>query len=78
MPQYPDKAIRLIGYSQEKEIKRMCKKRKREDLLSKGLPFLAPREGLEPTTLRLTVACSTIELPRNLGTALFTADWRSI
>ena len=26
---------------------------------------LAPRVGLEPTTLRLTAACSTIELPRN-------------
>ena len=27
-------------------------------------PFEAPRVGLEPTTLRLTAACSTIELPR--------------
>ncbi len=27
---------------------------------------LAPRVGLEPTTLRLTAACSTIELPRSL------------
>jgi hypothetical protein len=27
--------------------------------------FAAPRAGLEPATLRLTVACSTIELPRN-------------
>ena len=26
---------------------------------------LAPRVGLEPTTLRLTAECSTIELPRN-------------
>ena len=26
---------------------------------------MAPREGLEPSTLRLTAACSTIELPRN-------------
>ena len=26
---------------------------------------LAPRVGLEPTTARLTAACSTIELPRN-------------
>ena len=26
----------------------------------------APRVGLEPTTLRLTVACSTIELSRNV------------
>lgn len=27
--------------------------------------FLAPRVGLEPTTERLTAACSTTELPRN-------------
>ena len=27
--------------------------------------ILAPRVGLEPTTARLTAACSTIELPRN-------------
>ncbi len=26
---------------------------------------VAPRVGLEPTTLRLTAECSTIELPRN-------------
>ncbi len=26
---------------------------------------MAPRVGLEPTTLRLTAGCSTIELPRN-------------
>ena len=30
----------------------------------------APRVGLEPTTLRLTVACSTIELPRNILTTV--------
>ena len=29
---------------------------------------LAPRAGLEPATLRLTAECSTIELPRNMGT----------
>ena len=28
---------------------------------------MAPREGLEPSTLRLTAACSTIELPRNIS-----------
>ena len=28
-------------------------------------PLLAPRAGLEPATLRLTAARSTIELPRN-------------
>ena len=27
--------------------------------------ILAPRVGLEPTTLRLTAECSTIELSRN-------------
>ena len=27
--------------------------------------LLAPRVGLEPTTLRLTAECSTIELPGN-------------
>src|ERR1700678_4480954 len=31
---------------------------------NKGLR-LAPRVGFEPTTLRLTAECSTIELPRN-------------
>ncbi len=30
---------------------------------------VAPRVGLEPTTLRLTAACSTIELPRNVAVA---------
>ena len=29
------------------------------------LPFLAPREGLEPSTYRLTAECSAIELPWN-------------
>ena len=28
--------------------------------------FFAPRVGIEPTTKRLTVACSTTELPRNI------------
>src|ERR1035437_548751 len=32
---------------------------------------LAPRVGLEPTTLRLTAECSTIELPRNNTGRLF-------
>jgi hypothetical protein len=31
----------------------------------KSVGFLAPRVGFEPTTLRLTAGCSTIELPRN-------------
>ena len=34
--------------------------------ISDGFNNLAPRVGLEPTTARLTAACSTIELPRNL------------
>ena len=32
---------------------------------------LAPRVGLEPTTLRLTAECSTIELPRNRPTLIY-------
>jgi hypothetical protein len=28
--------------------------------------FLAPRVGFEPTTLRLTAGCSTVELPRKV------------
>ena len=36
---------------------------------------MAPGEGLEPSTLRLTAACSTIELPRNtLFIGRITAD----
>ena len=31
------------------------------------LVTLAPAVGLEPTTLRLTAACSAIELCRNIG-----------
>ena len=31
--------------------------------------FVAPRVGLEPTTLRLTAGCSAIELLRNIGKA---------
>ena len=39
------------------------------------IKILAPGEGLEPSTLRLTAACSTIELPRNtLFIGLITAD----
>src|ERR687898_1800870 len=30
--------------------------------------FLAPRAGFEPATIRLTVECSTAELPRNRRT----------
>ena len=29
------------------------------------LEILAPRAGFEPATIRLTVECSTAELPRN-------------
>ena len=32
---------------------------------------MAPEVGLEPTTLRLTAACSTIELSRNLFVRTF-------
>ncbi len=38
-----------------------------ENSLLNGFRFLmAPRVGLEPTTLRLTAGCSAIELPRNV------------
>ena len=32
---------------------------------------LAPRGGFEPPTFRLTAECSTIELPGNRATTLF-------
>lgn len=34
-------------------------------IASGGVPDLAPREGFEPPTKRLTAACSTAELPGN-------------
>src|SRR6516225_6786154 len=34
-------------------------------MLAKCLIRLAPRAGFEPATIRLTVGCSTAELPRN-------------
>ena len=36
------------------------------DQWGKGL--MAPRAGFEPATIRLTVECSTTELPRNMRT----------
>ncbi len=44
-----------------------------------GPTIVAPRAGLEPATLRLTAACSTIELPRNkpVGTGIV-ADGRGL
>jgi hypothetical protein len=33
--------------------------------LLERLKLLAPRAGFEPATIRLTVECSTAELPRN-------------
>jgi hypothetical protein len=35
--------------------------------IGEGLEGLAPQVGLEPTTLRLTAECSTIELLRSIG-----------
>ncbi len=32
---------------------------------TEGAEILAPRRGLEPLTLRLTAACSTVELSGN-------------
>jgi hypothetical protein len=43
-----------------------ARKRKRPEDMPLALTVFAPRVGLEPTTKRLTVACSTIELPRNM------------
>ena len=39
--------------------------------LSAGVIVITPRVGLEPTTLRLTAECSTIELSRIIRYALF-------
>jgi hypothetical protein len=36
--------------------------------IGEGFEFMAPQVGLEPTTLRLTAECSTIELLRSKGT----------
>ena len=38
------------------------------DEFKKSLILLAPRAGFEPATIRLTVECSTAELPRNRRT----------
>jgi hypothetical protein len=38
--------------------------------IGEGFEFMAPQVGLEPTTLRLTAECSTIELLRSKGTIL--------
>src|SRR6202789_2750479 len=35
------------------------------EICAKRLIVLAPRAGFEPATIRLTVECSTAELPRN-------------
>ena len=46
----------------------VAKKRSDEDIRLRGLilwDVLAPRAGFEPATIRLTVECSTAELPRN-------------
>ena len=45
----------------ESIIKSLHKKRR----LDAFFFLMAPRVGLEPTTLRLTAECSAIELPRN-------------
>ena len=39
----------------------------RANVACKLLDLLAPQVGLEPTTLRLTAGCSTIELLRSNG-----------
>jgi hypothetical protein len=41
---------------------------------AKRLILLAPRAGFEPATIRLTVECSTAELPRNSANRSATAS----
>src|ERR1700722_2170990 len=41
------------------------------ELRAKSLVLLAPRAGFEPATIRLTVECSTAELPRNRRSWVF-------
>lgn len=44
-----------------------CSKKKQvsHELFDTCCKLMAPEKGFEPSTLRLTAACSTIELPRN-------------
>ncbi len=49
------------------KMRRKMKQRKREKKKKTTcVVFFAPRARLELATLRLTAACSTIELPRNI------------
>src|SRR5580693_8907702 len=43
----------------------MIQQMPRQKFYFKRLILLAPRAGFEPATIRLTVECSTAELPRN-------------
>ena len=65
----------LVWADRIPNVSRMCQsgyrlwivKMKQARKLPPGLlVFMAPRVGLEPTTLRLTAECSAIELPRNV------------
>jgi hypothetical protein len=46
------------------------------DFWAKYLISLAPRAGFEPATIRLTVECSTAELPRNKAKQSFASGQR--
>ncbi len=63
MEQTPVKKIILLGGDEIKEIGNMTKGRSCGLLSLKKI--LAPQVGFEPTTLRLTAECSTIELLRS-------------
>ena len=72
-PVYPFESMGACNPPYLLPTRAVFKSKKAGILSDTGLLFLmAPRVGLEPTTLRLTVACSTIELPRNaLETRVF-------
>ncbi len=44
------------------------------EVSAKSVILLAPRAGFEPATIRLTVECSTAELPRNMRTGSATGE----
>ena len=44
----------------------------------KSIKSMAPQVGFEPTTLRLTAECSTVELLRNRDSMFITAFLRNL
>ena len=51
------------GRSPRPDVRRMKKEKERPETWG-FRPYLAPGEGFEPPTSRLTAGCSTAELPR--------------